>query len=431
MFCGFFLALVAIGLFALPQLYAQDTTITIYGKKFAPGVIVKINGRLVDSANIRRDSAQPSRILYVKFRLDWLNKPPETLLAGGKDAGASLTSNEVGNIVEVGNPPGTEMASSTIYTRPASPRIWITQANTTDSLRSLRLRLPLNSRRDTLIRLNFPKVPIGTAITLQLSDSSRFALYDSTNTNQLWSLTTVANSSTYPFTIRYNAPSALLQGNGKERVTLNLIGRQNNKIIVQRSFPLEGIPIQTIQIIAAFTASVANKPYYDTMLVKKNNKSREQEDIEKTVSNPQQLMKNYLQVFNTYLAKLDSSGSTDKIARTQFVFTEEPFQIQYQEQSSNTNIFADLDALQGNDTQESPTGRSGMQEISTKQTASNFPTVLLVNSETVPYRAITSSCQTNRIPKYILVEIKYLNSFLSINYLDKKFFDALAAIINP
>lgn len=427
------LVVVAIGLFALPRLQAQDTTITVYGKKFAPGVIVKLNGKTIDS--VRHDSAQPSRILYVKIKLTDIRKGAITVATSTKDGGGNLTSNDDVNIIETQNPDlVAEPYSSTFIGKPAIPRIWITQANTSDSLRTLRLRVPLNSRRDTLLRINFSKIPIGTEIALQLSDSSRFSLYDITNTKQVWSFTIVANSNTYPFTVRYNAPSALLEGNGKERITLNLIGRQNNKTIVQRSFPLEGIPIQTIQIMAAFTASVANKPYYDTSFVKDPNNTtipgNEQEDVEKTVNNPQQQMKDYLQIFNTYLAKLDSNGSTDKIAHTQFVFTEEPFQVQYTEQSSNTNIFADLDALQGNDSQESPTGRSGIQEISTKQTASNFPTVLLVNSETVPYRAITSSCQTNRIPKYILVEIKYLNSFLSINYLDKKFFESLAAIIN-
>lgn len=422
-----------IWLFTLP-LYAQDTTITIYGKKFAPGVIVKLNGKTVDS--VRHDSAQPSRILYVKVRLRDIRTGTITTIAGTKDGGATLTSaDEAINTLETQNPDLVEPPTTrTFVGKTASPRIWITQVNITDSLRSLRLRVPLNSRRDTLLRINFQRVPVGTNISLQLSDSSRFSIYDSTNTQRLWSFSTIANSTSFPFTIRYNAPSTLLQGNGKDQVTLNLIGRQNSKINVQRSFALEGIPIQTIQIIAAFTARVSNKPYYDTSFVKDPNNptlpGNEQDDIEKTVNNPQQLMRDYLQIFNTYLAKLDSNGSTDKIARTQFLFAESPFQIQYQEQSSNTNIFADLDALQGNDAQESPTGRSGIQEISTKQTASNLPTILLVNSETVPYRAITSSCQTNQIPKYIIVEIKYLNSFLSLNYLDRKFFEALAAIIN-
>ena len=426
---------VAIGLFALPQLYAQDTTITIYGKKFAPGVIVKINGRLVDSANIRRDSAQPSRVLYVKFPLSWLNKPAAAI-AGVKDAGASLTSNEVGNIVEVGNPPGTEMASSTFYTRPASPKIFFTAETQNDSLARVRISVPVGTTGDSTLRVRFTNIPVGTDIRLQVPglDSLQFGVYDSTGMQRIWSFRTTARQTTFAFKVKYVAPSRLPALASMMTVgSLNLSATISGKSIT-RTLSLEAVPVQIIQVLAAFTLRAKNQPFYDTLkydTVLNGRISQGQDAPKQLAPSPTTILKNCLTALHSYLSTLNQSSGI--LAQTRFQFIEEPFQISYSENtnSASGNLHSDIDFLQGSDLDETSQTGSFIPEISQKQM--NLPPqsiiLLITNSEVSHYRAIASSCSTTKIPKYLIVEARYIESFINSQFIDKRMIDDLQAAL--
>ena len=425
----------AIALFALPRLYAQDTTITIYGKKFAPGVIVKINGRLVDSANIRRDSAQPSRILYVKFPLSWLNKPPATLLAGGKDAGASLTSNEVGNIVEVGNP-GSATTTYTIYTKPASPRIFFTTETQNDSLARVRISVPVGTTGDTTLRVRFTNIPVGTDIRLQVPglDSLQFGVYDSTGMQRIWSFRTTARQTTFAFKVKYVAPSRLpalasMMTVGSLNLSATISGRSITRIL-----QLEAVPVQIIQVLAAFTLRAKNQPFYDTLkydTVLNGRISQGQDAPKQLAPSPTTVLKNCLTALHSYLSTLNQSSGI--LAQTRFQFIEEPFQISYSENtnSANGNLHSDIDFLQGSDLDETSQTGSFIPEISQKQM--NLPPqsiiLLITNSEVSHYRAIASSCSTIKIPKYLIVEARYIESFINSQFIDKRMIDDLQAAL--
>jgi hypothetical protein len=95
-----------IGFFAAPKLTAQqDTVITIYGKKFAPGVEVFINAVKVSSSDVLRINSNEIR---VKISTSFISNSIQPIADKvQKSAGSSITSAqyiEWKNYVEVKNP---------------------------------------------------------------------------------------------------------------------------------------------------------------------------------------------------------------------------------------------------------------------------------------------------------------------------------------
>ena len=389
---------VAIALFALPRLYAQDTTITIYGKKFAPGVIVKINGRLVDSANIRRDSAQPSRILYVKFPLSWLNKPPATLLAGGKDAGASLTSNEAVSIVEVGNPgiPSRGFAIDTIYTKPQLARITLRSLNG-NTLSNAQTLPDVALSRSNLTRfivryenvdgtLNFTKYA-ADSVGNHAVDTTVFDILDSAGTAAL-TRKTLKGSGQLTFTVRFNGQSL---GYKKFTLALSMTGKT---AITRQNYEFNGFCVNEFKILAAYTIkSGLYFHLYDTLITR----------------NPSQLLKKAIDTLNSILARtVKVTPTPDKFLNTRFRLVTEPFRVNYGEQSPDPHLHIDIDNLA--EVLMSNTLPQLYDTIQTNMSARNADLVLLItNTDAKPYRAIGSECTINSIPKFIIAEIKYLD----------------------
>jgi hypothetical protein len=385
------LVVVAVGLFALPRLQAQDTTITIYGKKFAPGVIVKINGKPVDSTNIKRDSAQPSRILYVKFSLSWLNKPAATIVAKGAEA--SLTSDEVGNTVEVGNP-GTALTSYTIYTRPPSPRIALLPSASTDTIKVLQVRVPAASTGDTSLRVTIS----GTSQAIQslrfTVKNARFQVYDSTGSTTLTSLP-LQGSKICSFRLRFNAQDTVIQQD-----TLLIEGlNSSNAVLVRQRIHILGIPLNIIHVLAAYTIQ-SSKPYYVRKL---NASGRPIEAAPDSIKSPKDFLVQSLAILNASIELTFDGTPLNKqtiFTRTRFTFINEPSQLSYQEQAEDS-LFKDINALVNNDVGLNPT-----------QIASADIALLLTNTSTTPYKAIANTCEKNIIPKFIIVEAKYAKGLM-------------------
>ena len=383
---------VAIALFALPRLYAQDTTITIYGKKFAPGVIVKINGRLVDSTNIKRDSAQPSRILYVKFPLSWLNKPPASLLAGGKDAGASLNSNEVGNIVEVGNP-GSATTTYTIYTKPKAARIALldrTNGTTIQSSRKI-TDTPLGDSilLSFVIRyenvdgvLNINKFALDSS-SMHTNDLNMFDIFDSTGTSVL-TTKMLKGSGSLKFTLRFRGLSVGLK---KIRLVLSMSGKTT---ITAQRYEISGFCIREFKILAGYTLkSTQSFHVYDTLITR----------------NPRQLLTQIVDTLNAILERTHLLSTTpDKFTETRFRLVTAPFQVTYQEQSPDPHLHIDIDNLS-----QITTLRTIPEIYDTLRKYNADCTLLVTNNDAKPYRAIGSECVTNSIPQFIIADIKYID----------------------
>jgi hypothetical protein len=433
------LLFVAIGLCALPRTYAQDTTITIYGKRFAPGVIVKINGVRIDSVSIRHDNTQPSRILYVTFPLSMLQKPA-TAVAEAKGAGATLTSDGVENTVSVGNPGNPEATYTTfpLYVKTALPKLLFTTRTQEDSLSRVRISVPLGTTGDTVLRVRYSNIPIGTDIRLQIPglDSLQFGVYDSTGTQRIWSFRTTARQSSFAFMVRYVAPSNLpalsaMITPGNLNVSANISGKS-----IAQTLRLEAVPVQIIQVLAAYTEN-STKKFYDT-IPNPGNPFAPEEGKEKSLPAPSQFFQSCLTLLNSYLGTLDQSSG--KLAQTRFKFIEAPFQVIYTEKASSLTfnetqgaLHSDIDALQGDDLLEQPNGRSQISEISQRQASINYNVktiiLLLTNSESTPYRAIGSSCSDGSLPKYLIVEAKYATTFINENFLDKNMITALQQAI--
>lgn len=389
------LVVFVLGLLALSRLYAQDTTITIYGKRFAPGVIVKLNGVKIDS--VRHDSAQPSRILYVKFPLSLLQSGT-IVIAGAKDAGASLTSESGKNVVSVGNPdtPEANYAKDTIVVKPQTSRIAIVSSTSLDTLSTIRLRVPVNSMKDTALRVRFISSMQGVQFLRFTVKNAHFQVYDSTGTTALSMMPIQGTSKLRSFRLRYTPQDTV-----SKQDTLFVEGlSSSNTVITRKQIPLLGIPINEIRVLAAYTAQSASPFYhyeYDPVL------GNFAEATPDSLQNSKEYLQQSLDVLNTQIEHLYDVTPMElqtQFTKTRFTFISEPTLVSYQEQASDS-IFKDINALVKNDIGLSP------QKI-----ASADIVILLTNTPTTPYKAFANTCEKNTLPKFIVVEAKYARNFI-------------------
>jgi hypothetical protein len=396
------LVVFAVVMYALPHLYAQqDTTITIYGKRFAPGAKVFLNGTLIDSLKVQHDNAQPSRILRVRIALSILQSPPA--IANIKDGGATVQSSRIVHIVRVVNP-GLNRGDAT-------DTISITRPPPTIVLKTLDGKV-IGSPELPILNI-FALMGKDTTITLRLEYSG----LDAGSVSRL-----SAKSSNSPFQI-LNA-----SGQDIENQDISLSGRSGNLNIrikfteragvlsdsisislnqlPYRSWRFEGI--RRIKILAAYTNNCL-KPFFKI----------KSQSSDTTRENPVSYLQASLDTLNSFIATSGNTADTLSIHYTRFILAGSPLLVSYQEPSIlSKNIHTDITALQN------------MPEIQAKLMMDNSiqSVVLLVNSDEAPYRATASECTTSGLPKFIVAEIKYAHTFIAIGNLAEVrevFFDDL------
>lgn len=398
------LVVVAISLFALPLLQAQqDTTITIYGKRFAPGVEVYLDGQKI--SNVVRDSARPSRILHIKIPFSLLLQAPVTV-AGVKNGGASLTSTTITHILRVINPgPNQHGIDSTITITKALPTVVLKTTKGeiigSDALSDLFISAPVNG--DTLARvsLEYRNVSPGSVLQFQIQKSnSPFSVLDS-NQQIFNSLTLPNQQGKFTLFVRFQGKSQL----GVSRDTLNVT---LSNFPTQFRFPLEGLSIRKIKILVAYTDNCSlpfSTPRTRTIT---------------TIYSPAQYIQNSIALLNN-VVESDSYFQT-KLRFTRFVLAEQPFRVNYQEGSIiGKSLFTDIDSL------------PKLSEISVK--LNNDPAIrivlLLVNNEEALSRAILSECATALPDKlFIVAEIKYGKTFIGERNVKEAFYEQLKTYIN-
>ncbi|MBD1208504.1 MAG: hypothetical protein H9535_08745 [Ignavibacteria bacterium] len=419
-----------IWLITLP-LYAQDTTITIYGKKFAPDVIVKINGKPVDSTNIKRDSAQPSRILFVKFPLSWLNKPgASTVIAKGAEA--SLTSDEVGNIVSVENP-GTAPTLYTIYTKPPQPSIAIVNVDSTKPLERQRSFVALNQTNTIPLQIQYRNLPKQNLLVMRLSfdaplsNSALFQIYDSTMKTILTGapdifLDMAKPSNRLSFNVQFKSPSTLPTDTMTRsiRLRVQILDGSNLQTVIQQTIRLELVPIRIFSIRTIAKNDVEEFYQENSNLTNLTRFSG--------ISN---FFNSALLLLNSRLARAQDSiialnNVASKFAQSRFVIkqttevstTNLPLQT-----SANGNIHKQIDDVQNFYQQFVTLGQNeAFLIISNAAGRYSFS----------PYQAIASSCDTDRLPSYMVVEAKYAREYINpgTNSIHPNFWEDLRLLLN-
>ncbi|MBD1208501.1 MAG: hypothetical protein H9535_08730 [Ignavibacteria bacterium] len=404
------LVVFVLGLLTLSRMYAQDTTITIYGKKFAPGVIVKINNHLVDSTNIKRDSAQPSRILYVKFLLSWLNKPASATVVA-KDVGASLTSDEVENTVSVGNP-GTAPTLFTIYTTPLSPKIVLKTEEGkilgSQEMPILQATSLFESDTTLVVRLEYSNFkPNSTLFFRTRTTTPPFEILDTNNIR-------LSNGFNLPSTegfiiihVRFHAQTGIL----RDTIKVDL-KKTNNTSTTIHSFQCTGK--RRIMILPFFTQK-SSEPFIKIPTIGDVNTVYENVVQAQLEPSPADYLRQCLTILNNQI--LSETTIQDPLFYSQFEFVQLPTLIPYNEASVKTKtLHTDIDAL--------PT-LPKVQELDNQRI---HCVLMLVNSDEAQYRAFATlplGCNPCILPKYIVIEAKYTHTLIdaSLMQVESAFFD--------
>lgn len=395
---------VAIGIMALSQLHAQntDTTITIYGKNFSPQVIVKLNGTPISPAFIRHDFFKPSRILYVTIPLASLKTGTTMLVAGAKDAAASLNSNDNVNEFTVANPGQLGLAAKdTIIVKPRAARIAFISSTSLDTLAALKMRVPLNATRDTLIRVQYQGLPTGTKqIRFSLSDTT-FAQID----DSLSAVSITNQSGLLSFRVRLKAPTTLPTDSMNRRVILRVEIRNMTTVFAQKNLPLEIFPVRVRYVVTAAKTAAENFSVERT-----GTSILRGESI-----NPENYFPETLRFLDERLNRLQDSLSNlrqvSKFAQTRFI-SRQPTII-LSRIFSNFILYDPTDSLIGI---HYLVDRISMPPPIIIPRLTDEFVVMMSNFWNdygySPYRAIGSQCQNNTIPEYIVVEAKYVKDYI-------------------
>jgi hypothetical protein len=401
------LVVVAIGMFSLPRLYAQnnlDTTITIYGKNFSPQVIVKLNGTPI--SNFWHDILKPSRILYVTIPLASLKTGTATLIAGTKQNGASLNSSDNVNEITVANPGQIGLAAKdTIIVKPKAAQIAFVSSTSLDTLAALKLRIPLSFTRDTLIRIQYQGLTTGAKqIQFSLSDTTFAQIYDSLG--NVLSLINISNrSGLLSFRIRFKAFAQLPTDSMNRQIQLRAEIKTVATLIGQKSIRLEIFPVRIRYVVTAAKAAQEN------FLVQRGGTSiLRSESIfsENYFSEALHFLEERLNNFQDSLSNLHQ---VSKFAQTRF--TSRQPTIILSSIFPNFTLYEPTDSLIGI---HHLVDRISMPPpIIIPRLADEF-VVMMSNFWNdygySPYRAIGSQCQNNTIPEYIIVEAKYVKGYI-------------------
>lgn len=406
------LMVMVIGIYSLPRLYAQDTTITIYGKNFSPRVIVKLNDVVIpeSSGRIRHDTFQPSRILYVTIPLADLNTGTTTLIAGTKDAGASLNSSNVGrNKLSAANPEQLgEESISYFYVTPSSPFVLL------DS-----------SLKKLTTPFTMPRGVVGQSVSISLAIQYKNLIGDLDIRKKLRSI--AADTSAFEvLDSTGNAPYAPVAVNGNGYVRFRLRCTGGNTLGMKRIFLAP-----TLLVAGAVKASDKYETRFFSVnefkiLVAYTDSSKNDFSMYglKNKKDPRVLIDSCLLVINSLLDSAVVSRDSSKFANTRFVLATTPFKVTYKETSPDPHLHADIDTLE-----KSRTIRTCIPEIydslQINRISQNLKcTILLVNTKGTPYRAIGSEPLPSGRPPFVVAEIKYIDRFKqgTRDYVDS-FFD--------
>ena len=394
------LVVVGFVLYGLPRLYAQtDTVLTIYGTKFADGAKVYFNG--VEITPVLRDSLQPSRILRIRVPFSLLQQAPA--LAGIKDGGAKIQSDEITHTIRVENPsPNRGGGVSTITVIPRRTRVRLFR-NLTDSVASP-FQMPdvaLNQQNIITLYARYENVTGNLDIQKQAismtgshaTDTQFFEILDSTGT-VAYSPIPVQGSGNIRFRVLCIGSSV---GQKKIFLSLGIAGQAATR----RQYEAQCFGVYEFKILTAYTDSSGMKDF--DMYGKINRQ------------NPKNLIESSIDKINVLLQQAVVTGDTSKFANTRFVVATAPFKVAYKEQSPDPHLHADIDALEES---RFPGNSIPIPEIrtalGTPSIADNLKcTILLVNTDGTPYRAIGTDLIVGKtIPRSLVVEIKYIDRFL-------------------
>lgn len=366
-----------------------DTLITIYGKKFAPGIKVFVDGNQVDSTKVQHDATQPSRILYIRIPLSWLVALPVTLQSA-KPKGGSTAAVINKHIVTLQNPSPSRGPSKpdTLVVQQNTPSIKL-KTPSGQVIQTLSLSVAAGTTKDTTIQLDYSGIALqnGTA-TLQLQTASPFSVLDSLS-NPLNSVVVSSQQGTMKIILRFQARAQL----GIQITALTTKLADNTTF----TLPMQGFSVKFFKVLAAYTPQSAT-PFNVFVSESKN-------DIDAT--NAVTFFPQALQTLNNYIEQRylqDTTTRTEPIYFTRFVLVDNiSIPAAYQEGSPTPELHTDIDA--------EPT----IAAIQTRMNAD--PTIqcaiLLVNTDAIPYRAVGSTCGVNTVPQYIVAEAKYVREFIN------------------
>jgi hypothetical protein len=395
------LVVVAIGMFSLPRLYAQnnlDTTITIYGRNFSPQVIVKLNGNIIPATKVIHNILQPSRILYVTIPLASLKTGTATLIAGTKQNGASLNSNDNINEITVANPGQLGLAAKdTIVVKPKAAQIALLDKINGISIQSPQKLADVAFGNNNLISfvvkyenvdgvLSIDKL-IADSTSGHIADLASFDIVDSNGTNP-FTTKSLKGSGQLKFVVKF-----LGQTLGFKRILLAL-SMSGKTSIAKRNYELNGFCVREFTILAAYTnRSTQLFHVYDTLMRR----------------DPSALLTKAIDTLNGILARTSQiTASPDNFLNTRFRLITAPFRVSYQERSPFPHLHVDIDTLA-----QVTMSRTIAEIFDTMQTnikAHNADCILMItNHDGKPYRAIASECTSNNIPRFIIADIKYID----------------------
>jgi hypothetical protein len=388
---------------------AQDTTITIYGKRFAPDVIVKLNGTTISPVNIKHDSAFPSRILYVTFPLSMLQTPSAT--AGLKGAGATLSSSNNTNIISVQNP-GSNPAFDTIYTKPRSPKIVLkTESGKiigSNELPMLQATSLFNYDTTIVVRLEYSNFNANSTLLFRAKSATpSFEVLDIDDRRIIGGLNLPSTNGFVNVHVRFSAQKGIL----RDTISIDL-KRSNNTATPVHSFQCTGK--RRITILPFFTQK-SGEPFIKIPTVGDINSVYENVGTATLMPSSADYLQQSLTILNNQI--LTGTTIRDPLYYTQFEFIQAPTLIPYSETSIIAkNLHTDLDAL------------PILPKVQELDNSKIHYVLMLVNTDEAPYRAFakpTPDCSTCLVPKYIVVEAKYVHTFIDTAQMqvENQFFD--------
>lgn len=402
------------------QLHAQSDTVTIYGSKFAPNVKVYINNVLLAQDVVTRVSSTQLRVIVPNQFLNGATL--STALRLNKSGGGNVITN-AGSVLtfQVENPGIVTRGKSntgTVQVKPDAPRVHLTARNAkSDELFRNGLFLGIQAdKNDTIVPLTLwynnvtsDGVDKDIEILITGNDAGSFALLSNAGDIPLNEITVSKKNGNIPVKLKMMRGSAdagaLLSAEIKFRV--------NGEELDYKPLTLYGSVVERVITIAAYYTPEVAKGYYREDL--------ESSTVDSLRYTPEKYLQLCVEALNKKLHELQAMGDMSKFARTRFALKNNTASLLtaqiLKEKGADPYLQTDLDQIM----------------MSIAGGSSTMPVLVLINSETTPYRGIISNCNTTILPNYIIVEVKYARRFIDPSlpvYIEPLFYSQLQNIIN-
>lgn len=373
-----------------------DTLITIYGKKFAPGVRVYLNNTLIQANKVNRINSKQIEVL---LPLSVLKEAPPTLLSAKKPQG-SVQAVVNNHIIRVENPSPARGVSNprTLVVREDVPTVTLKTlagVEITD-IKSLAMTGERNAVSSVQVILQYSGVTLRddntAALQFVLAHSNRFSVWNSAGNTQLDSIQITSRQGSISLTMKFTGDMNV--GFLESKLTVNIL-HDGNPATIPFEFGLQGFTVKLFKVLIAYTQKSG-----DSFVVYPSNGSSGQM---KQINIPTE-MREYAKELNQILQKrvTQNPQGASKLDYTRFVIYD-TF-VATTEQSPVPHLHQDIDIL--------PT----LPEVVAKKV--EIPdircTILVVNSEPANWRGVPSDCMSGLIPQYVVVDVKYLDNFISL-----------------